>query len=535
MSVSRSANTSIPPIMTAGTQKASGSTKTRPNILPLAGLDNLTIQTAFQNRLFTAVELTSVYLTRIRELNPQFHAVAEVNPDATSTAHLLDVERLTNGARGTLHGVPILLKDNMPTLDATSTTCGSVALIDARPSEEAEIVKTIRKAGAIVLGKGNMAEWTGFRSTSGCSGWSARGGQTTGIYHPGMKASGSSGGCAVAVAAGMCFAALGTETCYSIVSPTEKSGIVGFKPTRGLLSSKGIIYASKRLDTVGVLTRTVSDASFFVLGLVQQSDHIPSPTKQKLLQNLSSVCSSTHLNGIRIGVPHHLSELENLPRCRKEAFEKTLTLLENAGATIIHDFQITGASSWEALSPEAKSIILDTDMKVAINSYLSSLEKNPNGIQNLQDLITFTKAHPAEQYPRRNAEGLERAEASDLNGLLYRTMLVKDNYYTGEGGIETALCTNCCDVMILPTLSVTIQSFAAKAGSPVISVPMGVFPIDTPIEKDSRNHLVNVAPGIPFSAYIFGRATKDEDVLKVGHVLEHLTKVIDTLVPYVQI
>jgi len=144
--------------MTAGTQKASGSTKTLPNILPLAGLDNLTIQTAFENRLFTAVELTSVYLTRIRELNPQFHAVAEVNPDATSTAHLLDVEKLTNGARGTLHGVPILLKDNMPTLDATSTTCGSVALIDARPSEEAEIVKTVRKAGAIVLGKGNMAE-----------------------------------------------------------------------------------------------------------------------------------------------------------------------------------------------------------------------------------------------------------------------------------------------------------------------------------------------------------------------------------------
>ncbi len=308
---------------------------------------------------------------------------------------------------------------------------------------------------------------------------------------------------------------------------------MGFKPSRGLLSSERLIHASKRLDTVGVLTRTVPDASLLLLGLIQQSDHLPSPTKQKLVQDLSSACSSNHLHGIRIGIPSSLSELQSLPACKTEAFERSLALLQGAGATIIRNVSIPGARSWEALPQEAKDVILYTDMKVAINTYLSSLATNPHNVRNLEDLIAFTKAHPAEQYPQRNVEGLERAQGSDADGLLYKTMLARDEYYTGEGGIEAALCRKCCDVMILPSLSVTMQTFAAKAGSPVMSIPMGVFPGDTPVEKDARNGLINVAPGIPFSAYIFGRAAKDEDVLKVGHVLEQLTKVREKLVSYV--
>ncbi|KAG9190576.1 amidase [Alternaria panax] len=535
ITASTSASTLILHIRITGTQKATGSVNTHRDIPPLANLDLHTIHNAYRNHLFTAVDLTSAYLARIRELNPEFCALAEVDPDAIAAAHILEAERLTNGPRGFLHGIPILVKDNMPTLDSTSTTCGSVALLGARPPREAGVVTAVRKAGAIVLGKGNMAEWAGFRSTSGCSGWSARGGQTKGIYYPGMKASGSSGGCAVAVAAGMCFAALGTETCYSIVSPAEKSGIVGFKPTSGLISSEGLIHTSKRLDTVGVLTRTVSDACLFFLSLAQQSDHLPLPTKQKLVHDLSTACSNTHLYGVRIGVPTDLDELQNLLPCKKEAFERTLTLLEGAGASIVRNVQIPGAQSWEALPQEAKNAILNTDMKIAINAYLSSLATNPNNIRNLQDLITFTRAHPAEQYPQRNVEGLEKAVASDPDGHLFKTMLAKDEYYIGEGGIEAALCRKRCDIMILPTLSVTMQSFAAKAGSPVMSVPMGMFSEDAPVEKDSKNGLINVAPGIPFSAYIFGRAAKDEDVFKVGRVLEQLTKIRETLVPYVDL
>jgi amidase len=205
-----------PDIKMPASRPASTSTNADPTIPPLAQLTLPTVQNAYHTHLFTAVDLTSAYLTRIRETNPTFHAIAEVNPDATSLARFLDAERLAKGPRGPLHGIPILLKDNMPTaLDTTSTTCGSIALLDAQPSREAEVVKAVRQAGMVVLGKGNMAEWAGFRSTSGCSGWSGRGGQTTGIFYPGMKASGSSGGCAVAVSLGMCFAALGTEVCLS--------------------------------------------------------------------------------------------------------------------------------------------------------------------------------------------------------------------------------------------------------------------------------------------------------------------------------
>jgi amidase len=239
------------------------------------------------------------------------------------------------------------------------------------------------------------------------------------------------------------------------------------------------------------------------------------------------------LHGIRIGVPSSLSDIQHLAPCKTTAFEHTLALLERAGATIIRNVQVTGAKSWEALPQEAKDIILTTDMKIAINTYLASLATNPHNVHNLEDLVAFTKRHPAEQYPQRNVEGLERAQATDPDQLLYKSMLARDEYYTGEGGIEAALCRRRCDVMIVPTLSVTMQSFAAKAGSPVMSVPMGVFPGDSQVEKDARNGLVNVAPGIPFSAYIFGRTTKDEDVLKVGHVLEQLTKVRETLVPYI--
>lgn len=186
------------------------STKTTP-LLRLRHATLPDILHAFLDDLFTTEQLVKIYLTRIQEVDYEFHAIIETNPNATEDARLLDLERRLRGARGPLHGIPILLKDNIPTLDNTDTTCGSLALVGAKPPKEADVVTALRKAGAVILGKGNMAEWSGFRSTSRCSGWSARGGETTGVFYPGMKASGSSSGCAVAVALGMCFAALGTE------------------------------------------------------------------------------------------------------------------------------------------------------------------------------------------------------------------------------------------------------------------------------------------------------------------------------------
>ncbi|KAH5392462.1 hypothetical protein HBI68_241490 [Parastagonospora nodorum] len=484
--------------------------------------------------LFTSEQLVKAYLARITEVNHIFHATVEVNPDATVIARCLDNERHQRGYRRKLHGIPIFVKDNIPTLDAMDTTCGSMALVGARPAKEADIVTTLRNAGAIILGKGNMAEWSGFRSTSGCSGWSARGGQTKGAYYPEMKASGSSSGCAVAVSMGLCAAAVGTETCYSIVSPAEKAGIIGFKPTRNLLSSDGLIHASQRLDTVGLLTRTVSDAADILLELISHSNHHDVSAKDKLIKDITCSFSKTSLSTMRIGIPWSLQGLTILSLPKREAFRHVLIALQRAGATLVHDVHMPGAAEFEALTPAQKSIILDTDMKTSINTYLSSLVTNPQNIHNLHDLIAFTKACPEEEFPARNVEVLERAERTHPDDTLYLDILSRDEYFAGQGGIPGALDRRRCDVLLLPTLSVTMQTFAAKAGSPVLSLPMGVYAEDTLVERDDRNGLVDVAPGIPFSAYIFGRATKDEDVLRVGDVLEKALRVRKMLRPYIE-
>jgi amidase len=204
---------------TSTTNKKSSS----PPSLRHATISDLT--QGLNNDLFTAEALTNAYISRIHEVNPEFHAITELNPHAISDASLLDTEYHLTGPRGPFHRIPILLKDNIPTLDDTDTTCGSLALVGARPAKEADVVTALRKAGAIILGKANMAEWAGFRSTSGCSGWSARGGQTRGVYFKGMKASGSSSGCAVAVALGLCGGAVGTEVRLSFLCEVLVMGI----------------------------------------------------------------------------------------------------------------------------------------------------------------------------------------------------------------------------------------------------------------------------------------------------------------------
>ncbi|CAE7194314.1 Amidase [Pyrenophora teres f. teres] len=482
------------------------------------------------NYLLTTQQLTSRTLTEyslhlIASTNPTYNHTLDTSPIAIDTATTLDTALQRRSA---LHGIPILLKDNIPTLgDSMNTACGSLALVGAVPSEEAEVVGALRAAGAVVVGKGNMAEWAGFRSTSGCSGWSARGGQTTGLFYPRMKASGSSGGCAVAVGLGVVGAALGTEvcffndfygsmiafliwsglvadkksqTCYSIVSPAEKSGIIGFKPTRGLLSSKGLIHASKRLDTVGVLARTVLDTQLVLTNILKHSHHMYEPTKQALLRDLDIAISTPCIHGIRIAIPcpYTLREFQNLSPFKTLAFDNLVLSLKEAGATVIRNVAIPGAPVWASLSLPEQTILFYADMKASINAYLSSLTTNPYNITDLASLIAFTKHHPDEQYPRRNVEGLENAQAADLDASLYKKMLEKEDYFiNGEGGIHAALTACCADVIILPTLSPTMQMLAAKAGSPVMSVPMGIFPVDTIVEKDEGSGLVSVAPGIP--------------------------------------
>lgn len=283
-----------------------------------------------------------------------------------------------------------------------------------------------------------------------------------------------------------------------MVSPAERSGIIGFKPTRNLISSEGLIYASERLDTVGLLTRNVSDAMHILLEIVYHSSHHLPQTKLKLIQDINPACRSLDLAGIRIGVPWHLKDVTTLHHAKLEPFERVLSVLKRAGATIIYDVVVSGAEEYDIMSPSEKSIILDTDMKLAMNSYLSALTTNPQCVHSLHDLIDFTKSCPSEEFPSRNVECFERAEATDPNNELYVKMLSRDEYFVGEGGIEGALGRHRCTVLLMPTPCATLQTFAAKAGSPVMSVPLGSYPEGTEIETDAKNGLVTVAPGIPY-------------------------------------
>ena len=502
-----------------------------------------------------SAQLVHAYLARIAEIDHEFNSVIETNPDAITDAQARDVERAAGKIRSDLHGLPILLKDNIPTLDNTETTCGSLALVGTKPRQKAAVVTALHDAGAIILGKANMAEWAGFRSTSDCSGWSARGGQTYGPYVEGSKASSSSSGSAVATALGLCFAAVGIETCWSTVSPGEKSGIVGFKPTKDIIPSDGIIYASKKQDTIGVLIRTVEDALHVTNALIAATGGLeplrllPANTNSSdyvdhILDALQSTRPDHDLRGLRIGVPTGM--LESTPEFKLEAFGRALFRLENNGARIINQVAIPGLCEYANLSHQEGQIFLDTDMKVAIDEYLSNLRTNPQNINNLQDLIRFTKICPEEEHPARNVAGLERAQATDPESELYQAMLQKDEYFAGC--ISNALVRHSCDVLLIPFLSPVLQTFAAKAGSPVLSVPLGVYPEDTPTVVDPKNGLITEAPGLPsvqslicwsyvlttsrFSVFIFGRAHDDAKVLRVGSAVEKMMSVRGQSVPY---
>jgi amidase len=265
-----------------------------------------------------------------------------------------------------------------------------------------------------------------------------------------------------------------------------------------------MIYASKRQDTVGVLTRTVKDAMYITLALTEEAERNSlSPLQkryshpEKWISDFRRACNAENMSlaGIRIGIPVGLADIEDTPTCKLRSFERVLALMENSGAETIREVELTGACEYQNLSQEERQITLDTEMKVAINTYLSSLLVNPKRIKNLQDLIEFTKACSEEEYPARNVEGLERAQATNTENEMYKAMCEKDRYFSSC--IERTLNRIECDLIVVPTLSVTLQSVAAKAGSPVMSILIGIYPKGTPVETDPKNGLITAAPGIP--------------------------------------
>ena len=351
---------------------------------------------------YSSEQLIKLYMHRIEAIDkkgPRLNSIIELNPDALSIAKIMDLELKSNNRRGPLHGIPVLIKDNIDTVDKMQTTSGSLALVGNIASKDAFIVTKLREAGAIILGKTNLSEWANFRSSKSCSGWSSRGGQTKNPYFLDHNPCGSSSGSGVAVAANLCVVSVGTETDGSIVCPASVSGVVGIKPTVGLVSRTGIIPISKTQDTAGPMARTVKDAAILlgVLASIDTNDAITEESNGKGYKDYTKFLDIDALKGKRIGI-------ENKPQGDNKyvnsLLDETLNLLKKKGAILI---EIEYQDKINALR-DAEFEVLQYEFKDGLNRYLSSGNAK---VKSLKEVIAFNNDNEDRAMPYFKQELLE--------------------------------------------------------------------------------------------------------------------------------
>ncbi len=452
---------------------------------------------ALQDRM-TAGDLTSEqllvwYLQRIEAIDangPTLNAILELNPDALSIARALDAERESSGARGPMHGIPVVLKANIDTADAMQTTAGSLALEGHQPPEDAEHVRNLRAAGAVILGKANLSEWANFRSDNSSSGWSSLGGQTRNPYDTTRNPCGSSSGSAVTVAANLATVAVGTETDGSVVCPSGINGIVGIKPTLGLVSGHGIIPIAHSQDTAGPMGRTVADAALLLDAMTGNT---------RFAANVDPAA----IEGARIGVIRSYYGAGNNPDV-EAILAESIAALERRGATIVDDIRI----DTEGMN-DAEYQVLLYEFKAGLNEYL---ERTGAKHRTLADIIAFNEANEATVMPIFGQEVFLLAEEKGpLTDTEYLDAL-ETSKRLARDGIDGALSAHDLDVLIAPsngpawktdhengdTFEVGSSSYAAISGYPNITVPAG-FVSGLPIglsfigPADAEQLLIDVA------------------------------------------
>ncbi|MBD2766443.1 amidase [Hymenobacter sp. BT664] len=463
----------------------------------------------------TARSLCEKYLARIQALNeqgPRLRAVIETNPDALTIADGLDRERKTGKLRGPLHGIPVLIKDNIDSGDQMMTTAGALALAGHKARQDAFIVRKLRAAGAVLLGKTNLSEWANFRSSRSVSGWSSRGHQTRNPYVLDRSPSGSSSGSGVAVAANLCALAIGTETDGSVVSPASANGLVGLKPTVGLLSRRGIIPISSTQDTAGPMARTVRDAAILLQALAgaDPADPAQLPYPTPTPADYPSLLRADALAGQRLGVEKaHLNGPPAVAALLKEA----VTVLKAQGATIVEVELI------EKIHPlgEAEFDLLLYEFKAGVNQYLAGAGAS---VRNLADVIAYNNTHAAEAMPIFQQEILIAAEKSDgLGSAKYRAAvqktvsesrkilddLLRENRLSAIVGVTTgpAWCIDWVNGDY--STGIDFSSPAAMAGYPHLTVPMGQV------------------RGLPVGLSFVGPAYHEGQLLALGYAYEQAT------------
>lgn len=452
------------------------------------------LQAKMKSGELSAVKLVEMYSNRIKDVDPKVKSVVEINPDAMAIAEKLDEERKKGKVRSGLHGIPVLIKDNIDTADKMKTTAGSLALMNApTPKQDAHIVKLLRNAGAVILGKTNLSEWANFRSTKSISGWSGRSGQTNNPYVLDKNPCGSSAGTGAAVSANLAAVGIGTETNGSIICPAVRCGLVGVKPTLGLVSRSGIIPIAHTQDTAGPMCRTVADAAILLGVLVgfDKSDSITADSKNGL-NDYTKFLDKDGLKGARIGVARGFINPQNK---LGQITEAHLQVLKDAGATLIDVYFPAGGLG------NNQTVVLEYEFKTDLNKYLA--QRN-SPYKTLADLIKFNEENKERSMPIFGQEifttSQERGELTDET-YLKALKLIKN---TTQYGINSAIENNKLDAIVSPTGGT--WGMSAIAGYPHITVPSGFV------------------DGLPSGLAFFGKAFSEPTLIKFAYAFEQLTK-----------
>jgi amidase len=476
------------------------------------------LQSQMKSGELSAHELTAGYITRIDEIDksgPRLNSVIEVNPDALAIAEALDKERKEKGPRGPMHGIPVLIKDNIDTADRMQTTAGSLALVGSKPAQDSAVARKLREAGAVILGKANLSEWANIRSSHSTSGFSGRGGLTRNPYALDRNACGSSSGSGAATSANLCTVAVGSETDGSIVCPSSANGIVGIKPTLGLISRAGIIPIAHSQDTAGPMARTVRDAAI-LLGALAGSDPRDAATAEadgKKQADYTQFLDPNGLRGARIGVARKYFGFSDFV---DDLMNPCIAKMKAAGAEIVDPADLESHGKFD----DTELLVLMYELKADLNSYLAS---RPDAqVHSLADIIAFNEKNKDKEMPYFGQDLLLKAqEKGPLTDKEYVAALAANHSLSREHGIDGVMDKFHLDALVAPTGGPAwitdlangdhvvggSSNAAAVAGYPNINVPAGfVF-------------------GLPVGISFFGRAWSEPVLLKIAYGFEQMTKV----------
>lgn len=484
-------------------------------------LDEITIpelRDGMNSGKFTARSLVEKYKSRIEEIDkrgPAVNAVIELNPDAEAIADALDQERKTKGARGPLHGIPVLIKDNLDTADRMMTTAGSLALVGSKPPKDSFVAQKLRAAGAVILGKTNLSEWANIRSSHSTSGWSGRGGLTKNPYALDRNACGSSSGTGAGISANLAAAGIGTETDGSIVCPSSSNGLAGIKPTVGLVSRAGIIPISQSQDGAGPMCRTVRDAAILLGALtgVDPEDAATAASAGRAQTDYAQYCDPNGLRGARIGVARKYFGFNDAVDA---LMEESLDVMKRQGATLVDPADIETFGKFD----DSELLVFMYELKADLNAYLSRLGPAAP-VRTLKDIIAFNSRNREKEMPYFGQDlFLKAEEKGPLTEKAYLDALAKNHQLARTEGIDALMDKHQLDALVAPTggpawLTDLVNGDHSAGGSSNAAAVAG-YP--------NINATAGSILGLPVGISFFGRAWSESTLIKLAYAFEQATK-----------